>query len=253
MAGSSRAESARRLVELTGLGIAATYFLDPSHGAQRRRAVWRWVAGAHGERAPEQLATAPPVELPEVAPEPQPPEPPEPPEELVLIDTERLSLDPAPHEEAQWPGWGWALVLTITVCSVVAFAAVGLGIWAIEQRTPASRTVTTQATAAAPVLADPTARRVIGNAVQGSILLRLNPTGAALAVDGLPPLPPQARYRVWIRGAGTTTAAATFARPRAILALGPLASGSRVTITREPAGARSPAPRGPVVATAIVP
>ncbi|HET7137807.1 MAG TPA: anti-sigma factor [Gaiellaceae bacterium] len=252
MAGSSRAESARRLVELTGLGIAATYFLDPALGARRRRAAWSRVAGARSEREARELTPAT-LELHTVEPEPLPPEPPEPPAELVLIDTERSSPDGDRHEEAQWPGWGWPLVLTITACAVVAFAAVGLGIWAIEHRTPTARTVTTPSTAAAPVLADPTARRVVGEATRGSILLRLNPTGAALAVDGLPPLPPRARYRVWIRRTGTTTPAGTFAGQRAILALRPLASGSRVTITREPSAASAAAPRGPLVASAIVP
>jgi hypothetical protein len=254
VAGSARAESVRRVVELTGLGIAATYFLDPNHGSARRRAAWGWVVGARSDRVEPQ---PPPAAL-ELAPEPEPePADVEPhelaqePGELVLVSGEGLT-GAAPEQGAQWPTWGWALVLTITVCALAAFAAVGLGIWAIKHRTTETRTVTAPVTSAAPVLADPTARRVIGTATQGHVILRLDDGAAALAVDALPPPGAGRRYRVWITNGGTTSAAGGFAGRRAILTLRPIASGSRVTITREPAAA-PPAPSGPQVASVTVP
>jgi hypothetical protein len=240
----------RRIVELTGLGIAATYFLDPERGAERRRAAWGFIAGArHAPAMPEPVAL-------QAAPEPEKPfAAPDPAEELVLLTSEQLTGSAPPDAELYWPSWGWALVVTITVCALAAFAAVGLGIWAIEHRTSATttRTVTAPDTRAAPVLADPTARRIIGTAPVGRVLLRLNSDGAALAVDGLPPLAPGARYRVWISAAGATTAAGAFASTRAVLTLRPLVSGSRIMITREPANAAPGAPSGPQLATVTVP
>jgi hypothetical protein len=231
VAGSSRTDAARRVVELTGLGIAATYFLDPTHGAERRRTAWRWLAG--GRTAPVAAPAA--VEQPAVV-EVALPAPPEPPEELVLLSSDRLPAAAPPREAVDWPSWGWALVLTITVCALAAFAAVGLGIWAIEHRdsTTTVRTITRPDVGAAAVLADPTARRIIGTANPGQLLLRVDPDGAVLAVAGLPP---QTTYRVWVTAAGTTTAAGSFTGPRAILTLKPIGSGSRVTITR-PGGSR---------------
>lgn len=265
MAGSARTESVRRLVELTGLGIAATYFLDPNHGAERRRAVLRWAAGArHDPRATvSPVAAMPPVaEAHPAITEPDVPEPapagaetapmPEPePSELVLLAADEPSGG-AGAEGGYWPAWGWPLVLTITICAVAAFAAVGLGIWAIEHRTPTTRTVVVRDVRAASVLADPTAARVIGSATRGSVLLRLDSRGAALAVDGLPPLAAGERYRVWVTVGGSERAVGSFAAPRAILPMKPLASGSRVTITREAAGAGPDAPHGPQVASVAV-
>lgn len=226
MPGTSRADSARRIVELTGLGIAATYFLDPTHGAERRRTAWRWIAGSWA--APAVVEQPPVVEV-------GPPVPPEPPAELVLLSSDRLPAAAPPTDELDWPSWGWALVLTITICALAAFAAVGLGIWAIEHRTTATtvRTITRPDVGAAPVLADPTARRIIGNANPGRLLLRVDQDGAVLAVDGLPP----GAYRVSVTAGGTTMPAGAFSGRRAILALRPVGPGSRVTITG-PGGAR---------------
>lgn len=253
----------RRVVELTGLGIAATYFLDPNRGSARRRAAWSFVAG--GRRAsepqpPRAAVVAPaaaPAEPPAPEPEPvgaEPAPPPQEPGELVLVRGDELP-GAAPEPDGRWPAWGWTLVVTITVCALAAFAAVGLGIWAIEHRTATTetRTVTTPATAAAPVLADPVARRIIGRASEGNVILRLDAGGAALAVDALPALAPGSRYRVWITEGGATTAAGGFAGRRTVLALRPLAAGSRVTITREPAGAAPDRQSGPQVASVGVP
>ena len=99
------------------------------------------------------------------------------------------------------------------------------------------------------MLADPAARRIIGTATRGHVILRLDSTGAALAVDGLPVLPPRSRYRVWITRAGTTAAAGGFAGRSAILVLRPLLPGSRVTVSRERANTAPAAPHGPEVAT----
>jgi hypothetical protein len=261
VAGNSRAESLRHVVELTGLGLAATYFLDPTQGARRRRAAWGWVAGARGEREaaepgpPATVAVSAPATVLEPEPEEVSPPQPEPSEELVLLDGEQLGLSAATREEAQWPGWGWPLVVTITVCALAAFAAIGLGIWAIKERNPTTttRTVVRRDASAAPVLADPVARRIIGTAAQGNVLLRTDEAGAALAVDGLPPLAPGSRYRVWVTASGQTTRAGSFAGRRAVIALKPLASGSRVTVTRERSTAPPGAPHGPQVAAAAVP
>jgi Anti-sigma-K factor rskA len=248
----------RRVVELTGLGIAATYFLDARRGAERRRAAWGLIAGTRGghvqELQPAAALATDPVPAPAEPSDDRSPAPPELPEELVLLSSEQLSSSALPKAEGYWPSWGWALVLTITICAIAAFAAVGLGIWAIEHRTTTTttRTVTTQLTGAAPMLADPTARRIIGTAIQGSVILRLDSTGAALAVAGLPALPRASRYRVWIATAGAPTAAGGFAGRSAVLVLKPLDPGSRVTITREPAEGPSDAPHGPQVATLSV-
>ncbi len=250
MAGNSRAESVRRMVELTGLGIAATYFLDADKGAERRRAAWGLVAGrrsAHQVLAPAAVSEPAPMPAEQTAPEPEA-LPPATPEELVLLRSER----PTSTNSTSWPSWGWAFVITITICAIAAFAAVGLGIWAIGHRTTTTHTVTTQLPGVARVLADPTARRIVGNAAKGNVILRLDSTGAALAVDGLPPLRPGTRYRVWISDGSTTTAAGGFAGRRAVLVLKPIVPGSRVTITREPAGPAPGAPRGPQVATVTV-
>jgi hypothetical protein len=258
VAGSTRAESARRIVELTGLGIAATYFLDPIHGAERRRTAWGWVAGSRADRrvagAPAPAALVEPAPVAEDAPLPAPEPEPEP-EELVLLGGELLggtAASVAPGRDLYWPSWGWPLVLTITVCSLAAFAAVGVGVWAITHRATDTRTVVTPDLRAAAVLADPAARRIVGTAVSGNVLLRLDAAGAALSVAGLPPLPRGRRYRVWVTTGGTATAARSFAGRRAVVALPPLPARSRVTITREPAGARPDAPRGPGIATVTV-
>jgi hypothetical protein len=256
VAGSTRAESARRIVELTGLGIAATYFLDPTHGAERRRTAWGWVAGSRTDRrtvdapAPAALAEAAPVveEAPELPPEPEP-------DELVFLGGEVLggtAASASSGRDLDWPSWGWALVLTITVCSVAAFAAVGVGVWAITHRTTDTRTIVTPDLRAAAVLADPAARRIVGTAVSGNVLLRLDADGAALSVAGLPLLPQGRRYRVWVSAGGTTRAAGSFDGRRAVLALRPLPAGSRVAITRERRGAAAGAPRGPRVASVTV-
>lgn len=235
MAGDSKTDAARRIAELTGLGIAATYFLDPMHGAQRRRTAWRLIAGG---RAPQVgVEEQPAVEPVRPAP-PEPVEPPEPPEELVLLGSDRPVATAPLRDEVVWPSWGWALVLTITVCAIAAFAAVGIGIWAIEHRGSTKvRTITRPDFGAASVLADPTARRIIGTASRGRVLLRLDADGAALAVDGLPTLPAQTTYRVWITTAGVTSPAGEFTGRRAVLALSAIAPGSRITITR-PSGSQ---------------
>jgi hypothetical protein len=121
---------------------------------------------------------------------------------------------------------------------IAAFAAVGIGIWAIEHRSSTTvRTITRPDFSAASVLADPTARRIIGTAGSGRVLLRLDADGAALAVDGLPALPPQTTYRVWTTTAGVTTGAGSFPGRRAVLALKAIGPGTRITITR-PSGSR---------------
>jgi hypothetical protein len=255
----------RRVVELTGLGIAATYFLDPTHGVERRRAALGWIAGARGVRGNEQslqavAGAATPVAAPEkpvaLESEPTSDEPPQLPEasqELVLLSRAQLAEKARTRRDVEWPAWGWALVITITICAVAAFAAVGLGIWAIKHRTSTTtRTVIAPATSAAPVLADPAAARIVGSAKQGRVLLRVDAAGAALAVDGLPPLSGGRLYRVWITNGGTTTATGDFVGQRAVLALKPLASASRLRITREAAGAAPDAPRGPQVAIVTV-
>jgi hypothetical protein len=254
----------RRVVELTGLGIAATYFLDPTHGAERRRAALGWISGAGGARGIEQpprvaaVAAAPVTARDEPAPAPEPVSdvpsgPAEASDELVLLSSAQPAGSVQAARDVAWPAWGWALVVTITICAVAAFAAVGLGIWAIEHRTSTTtRTITTPAASAAPVLADPAAERIVGTAKQGRVLLRVDSAGAALAVDGLP-TPAGGRYRVWITNGETTTAAGEFSREQAVLALKPLASGSRLTITREPAGAAIDAPHGPQIAVVTVP
>jgi len=254
------------MIELTSLGIAATYFLDPDRGAERRRAARRWVtAGVRRDRemkeplpagvvvaaGPATTTAAPSVF--EGGPTYDEPATPSAPDELVLLSSEELSGTVLPGQGGQWPRWGWALVLTITICAIAAFAAVGLGIWAIKHRTTTTRTLTTTVGGAAPVLADPAARRVVGTATQGHLILRLNSAGSALAVDGLPTLATGSRYRVWIDGDGKTTVAGGFAARRAILSMKPLSKGSRVTITREPAAAPTDKPRGPQVARVSVP
>jgi hypothetical protein len=259
MADNSRAESVRRVVELTGLGIAATYFLDPERGPARRRAALAAVTRRRGRpeaREPGPIATATPGLEPLVAHE-DPRAPTAPPEELLLVTTDQLQTPASARDEVQWPTWGWALVITITLSAIAAFAAVGLGIWAIDHRaattTTTTRTVTVADVNAAPVLADPTARRVVGTAPQGAIILRLDHMGAALVASGLPELKPGRLYRVWLSSAGMTTAVGEFDKRRTILALRPLAPGSRVAITREAAGSTVAAPRGPQVATTTVP
>jgi hypothetical protein len=244
-----RTDSLRRIVEVTGLGIAATYFLDPEHGAERRRAAWALVAGGRGgPSVPEVAAT-----VPEPAAE-ESPAPVIPPEELVLLTRDPVVVSDRAEGDVHWPAWGWPFVVTITICAIAAFAAVGLGIWAIEHRTPAAAkpAAAPPGASAAAVLADPTARRIIGTASQGSVILRLDPSGAALAVSGLAPLPPGSRYRVWITVAGNTTAAGTLTGRSDLLPLRPLTPSSRITITREVADSEVDAPHGPRVAAVTV-
>jgi hypothetical protein len=254
MAAADRAESVRRLVELTGLGIAATYFFDPEHGAGRRRAAREWIAGAVADR---RVATVSAPAEPAPEPAPVPAEEPAPVRDEVVV----VTTAPAPPawslaQETQWPRWGWALVLTITLCAIAATAAVGIGIWAIESGsstvTVTTATVPAAVASAAQVLADPTAQRVTGSAPTGTVVLRVGAAGSALAVAGLPP-PANDVYRVWVDASGTTTRAAAFTGTSALVWIRtPLSSGDRVTITREHAGAVGTAPHGPRVASVTV-
>jgi hypothetical protein len=265
MAAGDRAESLRRMVEVTGLGIAATYFLDPEHGAARRRAARRWVAAAisYHRSAEPPLSSAvseevaePPHDAP-VEPASAVAEPPVPAHDEVVLVTAPVRVAPTLGREAPWPRWGWALVMTVTLCAVAAFAAVGVGIWAVEKHrsttTVTTATIPKEAAGAARILADPTARRVVGTATTGRILLRIDSDGGALAVDGLPPLPANELYRVWVTASGTTTAVGSFTNTAALLGIQkPLTSGDRVVITPErPAG--SATPRGSHVASVTVP
>jgi hypothetical protein len=252
MAAADRAESVRRIVELTGLGIAATYFLDPEHGPGRRRAARRWLAGAVADRRHETVVA--PVEHEEPAPAPAPPEEPRAVrEEVVVVTTTPAPALPQP-QEPQWPRWGWALVTTITLCAIAATAAVGIGSWAIETDgstvTVTTATVPAQITSAAQILADPTARRITGSATTGTVVLRTDSAGSALALAGLPQLPAAHVYHVWVnakRIAGFTKTAALLWIPST------LTGGDRVTVTRDRAGAGAAAAHGPQFASVVVP
>jgi hypothetical protein len=250
-----RADSVRRLVEVTGLGIAATYFLDPDHGAERRRAAWAVVTGGRGGSPVSEPPSTPAAAASATEPAPPDPEPvAAPPEELVLLRTDRLPAGDRAEGDVHWPAWGWPFVVTITICAIAAFAAVGLGIWAIEHRTSTATkpVAATRGATTAAVLADPTARRIIGTATVGSLILRLDQTGAVLAVGRLAPLPPGSRYRIWITVAGTTRAAGTLTSRSDLVPLRPLARGTRITVTRERAGSPADAPHGPQVAAVTV-
>jgi hypothetical protein len=262
MAVGDRVESMRRIAELTGLGIAATYFLDPEQGADRRRAARRWIAAAIGDgRDPPGGSTAgtgtaepPTVDEPSVG-RPSPSEPPRR-DEVVILTTARPQVAPAPPREI-WPRWGWPLVVAVTLCAIGAFAAIGVGIWAIDTHhsttTLTTATIPRRLTLGAQILADPAARRVTGTASTGTVLLRTDAAGAALAVGGLPELSRKQVYRVWIEASGATTAAGAFRDTATLVTIAqPLTDGDQITITREPVGGDARAPHGQKVASVLV-
>jgi hypothetical protein len=149
----------------------------------------------------------------------------------------------------------------VTICALAAFAAIGVGIWAVERNdstaTPAAAAPSgaTVTPAALAVLADSSARRVPAATARGEVLLVVRPTGAAaIVVAGVPPPPAGHVYRVWLKDGTSTAPAGRFTRGQAVVAL-PVAAtaGDEVMVTEEPAGSQSSVPHGPVAARVDVP
>jgi hypothetical protein len=268
-AGSGRSDELRHLVELTGIGIAATYFLDAENGAARRLAARSWLAGKIATERSTRASL--PLEVP-----------PTPPKEHVnpeaardggttatAIVREEISVPPSrgfdqrlldEDDRTEWPRWGWPLVIAITASAVAAIAAIGVGIWAVQTTSsdtnpPTAVTVAPIHSAGLAVLADPTTQRIAGTATSGTVVLLRTQSGrAVLVVAGVGPPPPARVYRLWIENDRVANATGRLTEGSGVVTLeGVVPEGARVIVSEERTGASATAPRGPVVATVQVP
>lgn len=129
------------------------------------------------------------------------------------------------------PAWG-----AISVVLIVVLAASTVLLWRQANPPNAMRTITLEATDAAP------------NA-SGTVVVSMDGDHGAIVVDGLDPLDATRQYQVWLIRDGTRTSGGVFSVDDAgygvlwLSAPGPLSSYDAVGITVEPAGG-SPGPTG---------
>ncbi|HWG56904.1 MAG TPA: anti-sigma factor [Gaiellaceae bacterium] len=142
----------------------------------------------------------------------------------------------------------WVTPVAAASAAVAAVAAIGVGIWAssVAQELDRTRAAAVTQEQAVEVLADPLARNVPLQGVNGRIVV--TPTGrAALVLNELEPAPAGKTYEIWVVADGTPKPAGLFegASARTVVPVTrPVPEGALIAVTLENDGGVT-VPQGP--------